>query len=112
MKKIILTAVIALGLCVASCSKDPKAEYVDIINDATEQIEKATSLEEMEKIANDVTQKEKDLKVSAAEGEKMLQDPEVKAALEKLEKASTVKAMELVANGSVSVEDLENFSME
>lgn len=94
MKKIIFSAVVALGLFVVSCSS-PKEKAADIIKEATEQVKEAKTMDDLQKIAEDMTTKIDDLKLSEEEKKELAESPEIKALNSEFLKVSIPKALEL-----------------
>lgn len=85
---------IGLGMLVVSCaSKEEKA--IDLVKEATEQIKDAESMEDIEKITDEMEKKSDDLGLSEEEEKALLDNPEFKKAVEDMMSASVAKGIEL-----------------
>ncbi len=94
MKKLFLVMAIGLGMLVVSCtSKEEKA--IDLVKEATEQIKDAESMEDIEKITDEMEKKSDDLGLSEEEEKALLDNPEFKKAVEDMMSASVAKGIEL-----------------
>ncbi len=95
MKKFIFAACAAMVLFFGSCQKSAKQQYLDLIKEATEKIEKAQTVEEISTIADDCKKKAEAITTDKAELEKLEQDKDVKEAAEKLLNTAVKKGMEI-----------------
>ena len=94
MKKLFLVMAIGLGMLVVSCaSKEEKA--IDLVKEATEQIKDAKSMEDIEKITDEMEKKSDDLGLTDEEEKALLDNPEFKKAVEDMMSASVAKGIEL-----------------
>lgn len=94
MKKLFLVMAIGLGMLVVSCaSKEEKA--IDLVKEATEQIKDAESMEDIEKITDEMEKKSDDLGLTDEEEKALLDNPEFKKAVEDMMSASVAKGIEL-----------------
>lgn len=85
---------IGLGMLVVSCaSKEEKA--IDLVKEATEQIKDAKSMEDIEKITDEMEKKSDDLGLTDEEEKALLDNPEFKKAVEDMMSASVAKGIEL-----------------
>lgn len=94
MKKLFLVMAIGLGMLVVSCaSKEEKA--IDVIKDATEQVKDAESMEDLDKIADEMKKKGEELDLTDEEEKALQENPEFKKALQDMAAATASKAIEL-----------------
>ncbi len=98
MKKFIFAACAAMVLFFGSCQKSAKQQYLDLLKEATEKIEKAQTVEEVNKIANDCDKKAEEQIKDKAEVEKLIkEDKDVQEAITKLFMVAAQKGMQTAA---------------
>ncbi|MDE5811579.1 MAG: hypothetical protein K2G64_01505 [Muribaculaceae bacterium] len=97
MKKFFFAAAFALALCTVSCSSNsPEAQAEKMIKEATEQMKKANSLEEVQQIGEDFAKKAEELDEKYPDA-KLEDSKELQEAVKEFQQAAMETAIRLSA---------------
>lgn len=97
-KTVLLIPFFLLTMLIASCTSS-KQQVINILNETSEKIEKAETLDEIYKISQESDQKLEKI----GDYEKYKDDPEVKKAIKELAMTATKKAIELAGKSSANI---------
>ena len=108
MKKVLF--LLFASVLLVACSKsyeDKRNDYIDFFKSATEDINKAETMQDLENIMNDLDKKahEMDKKLSEEERKKLEEDPEFQKALDDFNRACSAAGERCAQNAIENGED-------